>query len=95
MEFETLLKIILGVAALVGIPVGGYAAVVAARAIWVKGEPKPADPELQANVEALEARVLQLEAEHERFVELEERLDFAERLLAKRADSMTQLPESR
>lgn len=92
MEFETMFKIIVGVLAIVGIPVGAYAAVVATRAIWVKGEPRPADPELKAQVEALEARVHQLEAERDRVVELEERVDFAERVLARRADSVGQLP---
>ena len=95
MEFETLMKIVIGFTTLVAIPVGAYAAITATRAIWVKGEPKPADPELKAHVEALEARVLQLEAEQERVVELEERLDFAERVLAKRPDSVGQLPDGR
>jgi hypothetical protein len=93
MEFETLFKIIVGVVAIVGIPVGAYAAVVASRAIWVKGEPRPADPELKAQVEALEARVHQLESEHDRVMELEERVDFAERVLARRTDSVGQLPD--
>jgi hypothetical protein len=94
MEFETLFKIIVGIAAVVGIPVGAYAAVVATRAIWVKGEPRPADPELKAQVETLEVRVQQLESDRERVLELEERLDFAERVLARRPDSLSQLPES-
>ena len=93
MEFETLFKIIVGLVAVVGIPVGAYAAVVATRAIWVKGEPQPADPELKAQVETLEARVHQLEAERERLLELEERVDFAERLLAQRPDSLSRLTE--
>jgi Tfp pilus assembly protein PilO len=93
MEFETLFKIIVGLVAVVGIPVGAYAAVVATRAIWVKGEPRPADPELKAQVEMLEARVHQLEGERDRLLELEERVDFAERLLARRPDSVSQLPD--
>jgi hypothetical protein len=95
MEFETLIKIIVGLAAFVAIPVGAYAAITATRAIWIKGEPKPADPELKAQMETLEARVLQLEAEHDRMLELEERVDFAERVLAKRPDSVGQLPDGR
>jgi hypothetical protein len=95
MEFETLMKLVIGFATLVAIPVGAYAAITATRAIWVKGEPKPADPELKAQVETLEARVLQLEADHERMLELEERVDFAERVLAKRPDSVGQLPDGR
>jgi Tfp pilus assembly protein PilO len=95
MEFETLMKLVIGFATLVAIPVGAYAAITATRAIWVKGEPKPADPELKAQVETLEARVLQLEADQERMLELEERVDFAERVLAKRPDSVGQLPDGR
>ncbi len=49
-------------------------------------------PETTAEVEAarlfdLEHRVNELEAAHDRMLELEERLDFAERLLAQRAES--------
>ena len=95
MDFETLIKIVIGVTTLVAVPVGAYAAIAATRAIWVKGEPKPADPEVKAHVEALEARVQQLEAEHDRVVELEERVDFAERILAQRPDSVGRLPEGR
>ncbi len=43
-----------------------------------------ADPEEIAD---LRARVQQLEAEHGRVLELEERVDFAERLLAKQRDT--------
>ena len=93
MEFETLIKMVIGLTTLVALPVGAYAAITATRAIWVKGEPKPADPELKAQVEALEARVQQLEAEQDRVVELEERLDFAERVLAQRPESLARLPQ--
>jgi hypothetical protein len=93
MEFETLFKIIVGLVAVVGIPVGAYAAITATRAIWIKGEPKPADPELKAQIEALEERMHQLESERDRLLELEERVDFAERMLARRPDSVGQIPE--
>ena len=93
MDFETLFKIIVAAAAIVGIPVGAYAAVVAARAIWVKGEPAAIDPGLRAQVDALEARVHQLEGEHDRVLELEERVDFTERVLARRPDSVGQIPD--
>ena len=92
MEFETLLKIIVGAVAIVGIPVAAYAAVVATRAIWVRGEPRPADPELKAQVDILEGRIHELESERDRLAELEERLDFAERMLARRADAVGHLP---
>jgi hypothetical protein len=44
-------------------------------------------------VEELEQRVAQLEAEHGRVAELEERLDFAERLLAQQRGAAAQLTE--
>ena len=53
-------------------------------------------PESTAEVEAsrlfdLEQRVADLEAAHDRILELEERVDFAERLLAQRAESDAKL----
>ena len=70
--------------AVVGIPVGAYAAIVATRAIWVKGEPGKAAP---GELEALHDRVNELEAQVAHLAELEERVDFAERLLARRVDA--------
>ena len=93
MEFETLMKFVIAFTTLVAIPVGAYAAITATRAIWVKGEPRPADPEFKAHIESLEARLQQLESDRERFLELEERMDFAERVLAQRPDSVGQLPQ--
>ncbi len=46
-------------------------------------EPAEAD----ARIEFLEQRVAELEAGHERMMELEERLDFAERLLTREPDA--------
>ena len=83
MDFETLVKYIVAAVAAFGIPIGAYAAVAATRAIWIKGEPGKLAPELQGQVEALEARVAELEADRERMAELEERVDFAERLLVR------------
>jgi Tfp pilus assembly protein PilO len=93
MEFETLFKVIVSAVALVGIPVGAYAAIAATRAIWIRGEPGKLDPALQEDVHALQARVAELEADRERMTELEERLDFAERLLA-RPPEVGRLPEA-
>jgi hypothetical protein len=45
-------------------------------------EGRGASTELQAEVESLRGRVQQLEEGHGRLAELEERLDFAERVLA-------------
>lgn len=85
MDFETVLKVLVAVAAAVAIPVGAYAAIVATRAIWVKGEPgKLGSEELQM----LHQRVTELEDKLAHVAELEERLDFAERLLAQRHDAV-------
>jgi hypothetical protein len=87
-EFETLFKVIVAIAATVAIPVAAYAAVAATRTIWGR----PAEPEpgsmgrLSEEIEALKARVGPLEAAEQRVLELEERLDFAERLLAQQRD---------
>jgi len=83
MDFETLFKYIVAGIAAFGIPIGAYAAIAATRAIWIKGEPGKVSPELEGQVAALEARVAELGAERERVVELEERVDFAERLLVR------------
>ncbi|HEU4569876.1 MAG TPA: hypothetical protein VFS07_04835 [Gemmatimonadales bacterium] len=82
MDFEAVLKILVAVAAAVAIPVGAYAAIVATRAIWVKGVPAEGGTPSEARLAELEARVMELEAERAHVAELEERLDFAERLLA-------------
>jgi hypothetical protein len=43
--------------------------------------------DLAGEVDELRHRVIELEAEHGRMQELEERVDFAERMLAQRADA--------
>ena len=79
MDFETLIKLVIALAAAVGIPVGAYAAIAATRAIWIKGEPGKLGAD---DVEALRHRVEELESQMARLAELEDRLDFTERLLA-------------
>lgn len=79
MDFETVLKVLVAVAAAVAIPVGAYAAIVATRAIWVKGEPGKLGAEDAA---ALRERVEELESQVARLGELEDRLDFTERMLS-------------
>lgn len=79
MEFEAVLKYIVMAVAIVGIPIGAYAAIVATRAIWIKGEPGQVG---QGELQRLEERVAELESHVAHVAELEERLDFAERLLA-------------
>jgi len=49
-------------------------------------------PELEARVRELEERLQQLEAERGRVAEVEERLDFAERLLVRSAPVARDLP---
>jgi hypothetical protein len=82
MDFETALKILVLVGAAVVIPVAAYAAIAATRAIWIKGEPLPGGETAEARLAELEARIVELEQGQTRVAELEERLDFAERLLA-------------
>ena len=77
------MKIILAAVAAIGIPVGAYAAIAATRAIWIRGEPAPLQPGVQQQVDVLEERVRDLEADRARLAEVEERLDFTERLLAR------------
>ena len=84
MDFETIQKGIVIAIAATGIPVAAYAAFVASRAIWVKpglqgtGELQ----RLTEEVESLRARMGEVEGQQHRLAELEERLDFTERLLA-------------
>ena len=52
------------------------------RAISRRIEGRTEDPELRRELEELRMRVREIEGEQARFAELEERLDFAERLLA-------------
>jgi hypothetical protein len=93
MDFETILKLIIVAVAVVGIPVGAYAAIAATRSIW--GRPGPAekagDP---AELAALRARLAELEPLEARMAELEERLDFAERMLIQQREA-ERLPAGR
>lgn len=54
-----------------------------ARALARRLEGKHADPGLRAELEELRARMYEMESQQGRVAELEERLDFAERLLTK------------
>ena len=57
-----------------------------ARAMARRLEGRGTSPELLAQVEELRERVRDLEVAQQRVIELEERLDFTERLLAQRRD---------
>jgi len=63
------------------------------RALARRIEGRRLDPAVEQELEDLRGRVLELEAAQGRFSELEERLDFAERLLSRRPDS-EQLPRN-
>jgi Tfp pilus assembly protein PilO len=69
--------------------VGGFVAVfwplMRAIARRIEGKARP-DPALLEELEHLRARVADLEALQHQMVELEERVDFAERLLAQKGD---------
>ncbi|HEY7029421.1 MAG TPA: hypothetical protein VH438_17535 [Gemmatimonadales bacterium] len=83
MDFESILRIIVVAITVVGVPVAAYAAIVATRAIWVKpGLQGDKVEELGQEVDALRSRLNEVEGQQNRIAELEERLDFAERLLA-------------
>ncbi len=93
MDFETILKVIVMAVAAVGIPIGAYAAIAATRVIWAKPRVSP-DPESSAEISALKDRVHDLEAMQNRMMELEERLDFAERMLVQNREA-ARLPEAK
>jgi Tfp pilus assembly protein PilO len=52
----------------------------------LEGRPQGADPELRAELEEMRARLAEVEGGQQRLAEVEERLDFAERLLTQRKD---------
>lgn len=62
-----------------------------ARRLEGKGGP---DLQLQAEVDELRARLQEIEVNQSRLAELEERLDFAERILAQKAEP-ARLPEGK
>lgn len=75
MEFETIFKIILSGVAAVGLPLGIY---VAFRAAMATVKDMEVQAERKAAPQESDERLMQLE---QRVAELEERLDFAERVL--------------
>ncbi len=76
--------------AILGILVGGIVLIRVFGPImraWARRlEGKSADPELRAEVDQLREHVAEVEPLRNRVLELEERLEFAERLLAQRKD---------
>ena len=93
MDFEAILKVIIMGVAAVGIPVGAYAAIAATRSIWGRPQPSPESADA-AELATLRERVQELEVLQGRMMELEERLDFAERMLVQQREA-GRLPEGR
>ena len=78
------LLLVLGTIGGVGVMTYGGVALITA---WLKRmDRRDGNPELQGEIEELRARVSDLEHGQERLAEMEERLDFAERLLAQRRE---------
>jgi Tfp pilus assembly protein PilO len=84
MDFLKALQIVVLIGGVVVIPVAAYAAIAATRAIWIKGIPQPDTSASDARLAELEARIVELEQGQAHLAELEERLDFTERLLAQK-----------
>jgi hypothetical protein len=90
MEFETVLKVIVMVAATVAIPVAAYAAIAAVRSVWGRpgqGALSSAGSADTDEFTALKERVRDLEVLPGRVAELEERLDFTERMLLQQREA--------
>lgn len=86
MDSQVFLKVIVAAVVVVGIPIAAYAAIAAIRVIWAR----PVDPganelaRLKQELDVMSNRIADMETQQGRLIELEERLDFAERMLAQR-----------
>jgi hypothetical protein len=80
---DDVLKIIIAIVCLAGFPMLLYAGFVAIRLWERRMESKTGSPELLRELDELRARVAGLESVEARVQELEERVDFSERLLAR------------
>jgi Tfp pilus assembly protein PilO len=80
---DDVLKIIIAIVGLAGFPMLLYAGFVAIRLWERRMESKTGSPELLRELDELRARVAGLESVEARVQELEERVDFSERLLAR------------
>ena len=79
---EDVVRVVMAVAALVGFPMILYAGFVAIEAWKKRLDGKTAGPDVLRELGDLRARVADLEQVEGRMGEIEERLDFAERMLA-------------
>ncbi len=100
MDSEAVIRMLLESTGFVFILLAGLAALAAIRVIWKRGSEMHADSgELRSDLDALRARLDAIEqrgltsgevdAQYSRLAELEERVDFAERLLAQRPSGAT------
>jgi hypothetical protein len=82
-------EIVRSIIALVGTGVIAYGGIAAIQALvrHYGGQPGRATPELEAELQEMRARLEEGEQARERIAELEERLDFAERMLAQQRDA--------
>lgn len=87
-DLQNAIRIIVEVLVIVFLPVAAFAAIAASRLIWKRGSAETGDGDeiekLRARVDELERRGLatgEVAAHDQRLAELEERVDFAERLL--------------
>lgn len=92
MNFETVIKILVLIAVATAIPIAAYAAIAGIRGTWSRPQREP-DDATAAELDALRDRVRELEAVPQRMAELEERLDFTERLLVQQREA-GRLPEA-
>ena len=86
MDFVTLLQGLVLVGGVVVIPIVAFAAITATRMAWLRGG-SAAGGATEGRVAELETRVAELEQRQAQVAGLEERLDFAERMLAQPRDS--------
>jgi hypothetical protein len=96
MDFESMMKILIEWAAILATPLVVFAAVAGIRILWKRGsQVGTSGKELVEQLDALRDRLDALEqrgltsgevaSQYARLAELEERIDFAERLLAQRS----------
>ncbi len=78
---DDVIKVIAFVGALVGIGIGGYVGVTVVSILKRRFDVSPSAPSLD-ELESLHARLANVEALEARVAELEERVDFAERLVS-------------
>ena len=78
---DDLIRVAMAVLMLTGFPLLFYAGFVGVRVFQRRLEGKTVGPEIQRELEELRHRVAQLEQAQGRVEELEERMDFSERML--------------